>query len=113
MLTLKHGIESLTKTKYFIFDMHKSIQAKLTILNKLGLHARAAAKFAATASRYSSVIMVGTKADELIDAKSVMSLLLLAANNGTTLYFDIKGSDAENAYGALKNLITNKFDEEK
>jgi len=113
MLTLKHGIESLTKTKYFIFDMHKSIQTKLTILNKLGLHARAAAKLAATASRYSSVIMVGTKAGELIDAKSVMSLLLLAANNGATLYFDIKGSDAENAYGALKNLINNKFDEEK
>ena len=93
--------------------MYKSIQKKLTILNKLGLHARAAAKFAATASRYSSVIMVGTKAGELIDAKSVMSLLLLAANNGAILYFDIKGSDAENAYGALKNLITNKFDEEK
>jgi hypothetical protein len=51
MLTLKHGIESLTKTKYFIFDMHKSIQAKLTILNKLGLHARAAAKLAATAKQ--------------------------------------------------------------
>ena len=113
MLTLKHGTESLTKTKYFIFDMHKSIQTKLIILNKLGLHARAAAKLAATASRYSCVILVGTKAGELIDAKSVMSLLLLAANNGTTLYFDIKGSDAENAYGALKNLITNKFNEEE
>ena len=113
MLTLKYGIESLIRTKYFILNMKKSIQTKLTIVNKLGLHARAAAKLAATANKYSSTIMVGMKAHELKDAKSVMSLMLLAASNGATLHFDIKGSDAENAYEALKGLINNKFDEEK
>ena len=113
MLIRKHGIENLIKTKFLTSDMNKSIQTKITIINELGLHARAAAKLAGTASKYSSMIMVGTKAGELIDAKSVMSLMLLAASNGTTLYSDIKGSDAEKAYGALKHLVTNKFDEER
>ena len=57
---------------------------QLTIINKLGLHARAAAKLAATAGRFSCAIRVGHQG-RLVDAKSVMSLMLLAAGQDTTL----------------------------
>lgn len=93
--------------------MNKSIQTELIIINKLGLHARAAAKLKATAAKYSSTIKVGVKVGEFVDAKSVMSLMLLAASNGTTLHFDIRGNDAQDAYRALESLISNKFGEKE
>ena len=94
-----------------ILNMKTSIQEKVTIINKLGLHARAAAKFASTAGKYGCKIHVGTSNDQLVDAKSVMSLMLLAASKGTVLYLNIQGSDAETAYESLKNLVANRFNE--
>ena len=91
--------------------MSQSISAKLAIINKLGLHARAAAKLASTANKYSCTIKIGLNQDKLVDAKSVMSLLLLAASNGTTLHFDIEGSDAEKAYKAIEQLLASRFNE--
>ncbi len=85
---------------------------QIKIINKLGLHARAAAKFATTASRFSSQIRTG-HGDNLVDGKSVMSLMLLAANQGTTLELIAEGDDAKEALTAISELINNRFDEEE
>ncbi len=81
-----------------------------TIINKLGLHARAATKFANTAMQYSSTISV-TCNGKSIDGKSIMSLMLLAASKGTEIEIRVDGEDEENALSALIALIDNKFEE--
>ena len=86
------------------------IQTQVTIVNKLGLHARAAAKFVACASAFSSNIHAG-KDGELIDGKSIMSVMMLAAGKGTVLDLQIEGSDELQALEALQILIKNRFDE--
>lgn len=83
----------------------------LEIVNRLGLHARAATKFANTASRFSSKIQVKL-GDKIIDGKSIMSLMLLAAAKGSQITLTTDGTDAEEAMTALTELIKNKFDEE-
>ena len=94
-----------------MINMSQLISTKLIIINKLGLHARAAAKLASTANKYSCTIKIGRSQDKLVDAKSVMSLLLLAASNGTILHFDIQGSDAEKAYKDIEQLLASRFNE--
>lgn len=84
----------------------------VTIINKLGLHARAAALFASTAARYSSQIKVGLNG-KLVDAKSVMSLMLLAANQGTVITLQAEGQDQQEAMQAIIELINNRFDEDE
>lgn len=84
----------------------------VTIINKLGLHARAAALFASTAARYSSQIHVGLNGKK-VDAKSVMSLMLLAANQGTEISVQAEGPDQQEALNAIVKLINNRFDEEE
>jgi phosphocarrier protein HPr len=86
------------------------IQTQLTIINKLGLHARAAAKFVSCTSSFSSSIQAG-KDGQLVDAKSIMSVMMLAAGKGTILDVEIHGSDEEAALAALATLIENRFDE--
>lgn len=80
------------------------------IINKLGLHARAAAKFANTANRFASSVEVSC-AGKTINGKSIMSLMLLAASQGTAITLATCGSDAAEALDALLELIANKFDE--
>ncbi len=86
------------------------IETQVTIINKLGLHARAAAKFVSCASAFSSNIQAGKNGD-LVDAKSIMSVMMLAAGKGTILNLQIDGSDEEDALAALQELIDNRFDE--
>ena len=86
------------------------IQTQVTIVNKLGLHARAAAKFVGCASAFSSSIQAG-KDGQLVDAKSIMSVMMLAAGKGTVLDLHIDGDDEEAALEALRTLIDNCFDE--
>ena len=86
------------------------IETKVIIINKYGLHARAAAKFVNTAKAYSSVINIGRN-DELIDGKSIMSVMMLAASQGTELNVRIDGADEQDALSALQQLIDNYFDE--
>ena len=83
---------------------------KITIINKLGLHARAAAKFVSCASAFSGHIQAG-KDSELVDAKSIMSVMMLAAAKGTELILQVEGSDEQEALAALVELIENRFDE--
>ena len=88
------------------------IKTQVHIINKLGLHARAAAKLVGCASAFSSKIEVG-KEGKLVDGKSIMSVMMLAAGKGTVLDMEIQGSDEEAAVEALQTLIENRFDEEQ
>ena len=82
------------------------------IINKLGLHARAATKFANTANKFSSTIQVCFD-DKTIDGKSIMALMLLAAAKGSHITLTADGCDAEEALASLLELINNRFDEEE
>ena len=86
------------------------IETQVTIVNKLGLHARAAAKFVGCTSSFSSRIQTG-KDGTLVDAKSIMSIMMLAAGKGTVLDLHIAGDDEQAALEALTTLIANRFDE--
>jgi phosphocarrier protein len=86
------------------------IQTQVTIINKLGLHARAAAKFVSCATAFSSQIQAG-KDGQLVDGKSIMSIMMLAAGKGTVLDLQIEGRDEAAALEALQTLIENRFDE--
>lgn len=86
------------------------IQTQVTIVNKLGLHARAAAKFVGCASGFSSTIRAGRDGN-LVDGKSIMSVMMLAAGKGATLDLHIEGEDEHDALEALTRLIANRFDE--
>ncbi|WP_045857296.1 HPr family phosphocarrier protein [Teredinibacter purpureus] len=82
----------------------------LQIINKLGLHARAATKLANIANRFSARTEV-TANGKSTDAKSIMSLMLLAASKGTEIQLRTEGEDEEAAMAAVTNLINNRFDE--
>lgn len=86
------------------------IEKQIEIINKLGLHARAAMKLVDTATAFNSQIEVG-KDGRFVDGKSIMSVMLLAASKGTLLDLRIDGSDEEKASEALCTLINNRFDE--
>jgi len=82
----------------------------ITIKNKLGLHARAAAKLVHTAARFQSDIKI-RKGSEEVDAKSILGILLLAAAKGSVVTVVAEGSDEVEAVAAVENLIDAKFDE--
>lgn len=86
------------------------IKEQLTIINKLGLHARAAAKLVGVAGRYESRIKL-IKDGRDADAKSIMSVMMLAASQGSELAVEIDGPDAEEAWNALLNLVQDRFGE--
>ncbi len=86
------------------------IETQVTIVNKLGLHARAAAKFVGCASAFSSRIQTG-KDGKMVDGKSIMSVMMLAVGKGTVLNLHISGDDEKAALQALTTLIGNRFDE--
>ncbi|HVL01558.1 MAG TPA: HPr family phosphocarrier protein [Dongiaceae bacterium] len=86
------------------------LKKQLTIINKLGLHARAASKLVATASKFNSTVQINRNG-QLADAKSIMSVLMLAASKGTVLDFTVTGQDAEQALAQIETLINNRFDE--
>ena len=80
----------------------------ITIINKLGLHARAAAKFVATASQYTAGIRVH-RGDKSVNGKSIMGVMMLAAGQGTVLTVEAEGEDAEEALDALEALVQERF----
>jgi phosphocarrier protein len=85
-------------------------RTQVTITNKLGLHARAAAKFVTLASSFSSVIDI-TKDHQTVNGKSIMGVMMLAASRGTNLILTINGVDEEVAAMSLGKLIDEKFGE--
>ena len=88
------------------------IQREVAIQNRLGLHARAAAKFVQTASRFRSEVKI-RKDDEEVDGKSILGILLLAASQGTRLTLAVSGDDEAEAFAAVEDLIRRSFDEEE
>lgn len=82
----------------------------ISIINKLGLHARASAKFVSTAARFQSSITL-TKDKQKVNGKSIMGVMMLAASQGTELSITIEGPDEEEMEVAVVNLINNKFGE--
>lgn len=84
---------------------------EITIINKLGLHARAAAKFVGVASQFSSSVRIGRSAESQVDGKSIMAVMMLAAGKGTSVHLLTQGEDEEAALAALIELINNRFDE--
>ncbi len=88
------------------------IEKKARIINKLGLHARAAAKFVKLANRFGSSVKI-EKDGVVIDGKSILGILTLAAVQGTMIKLSISGKDEKATLKALVALIENKFDEEE
>ena len=88
------------------------ITKKLTILNKLGLHARAAAKVVSMANEFESTIII-TKDGKNADARSIMKLLMLSASQGSRINIEVDGTDQKDAMKSIEKLFNNKFDEQK
>jgi phosphocarrier protein len=84
---------------------------ELTIINRLGLHARPSALFVKTASRFRAEIWV-EKDGERVNGKSIMGLMMLAAGQGSKLLVVCEGPDAENALSEIEAIILRKFDED-
>jgi phosphocarrier protein len=87
------------------------IRRQVVIINKLGLHARAAAKFVTLASGFESEVQVALN-DNQVNGKSIMGIMMLAAAKGTQLDIVVEGPDEQAAIEKLCELITNRFDEE-
>lgn len=94
---------------------------EIRIINKLGLHARAASKLVTIASKYPCSINItktnqdanGKSTLKIVDGKSIMSVMMLAANLGTDLLIETSGEEQDQALEAIRTLINNKFDEEE
>jgi phosphocarrier protein HPr len=89
----------------------QKIEKEITIINRLGLHARPAAMFVRIASRYRCEVWV-EKEGERINGKSIMGLMMLAAGQGSKLLICCEGPDADKAVDELEELIQQKFNEE-
>lgn len=88
------------------------IETPLTIINELGLHARAAAKFVTVAGGFASDIKLA-RGERRVDGKSIMGVMLLAAPKGTELTLTAAGEDADEAVEALLALVADYFGEGK
>lgn len=84
--------------------------AEATIVNRLGLHARAAAKLTQIASAFQSEIWL-TRNERRVNAKSIMGVMMLAAGKGSTVRIEADGGDAEQALAELLALIARRFGE--
>ena len=87
------------------------VEKEITIVNRLGLHARPAAMFVRIASRHRSEIWVSKEGEE-VNGKSIMGLMMLAAGQGSKLRVRCEGPDAEKAMEELEDLINARFNED-
>lgn len=87
------------------------VERDVDIVNRLGLHARAAAKLVHLANRFESEVWLAHDGEE-VDAKSILGILLLAAAQGSEVRVRCSGDDEEEALEAISRLIANGFDEE-
>ncbi len=83
----------------------------VTVINKLGMHARAAAKFVSLASSFVSDIELG-KGNRKVNGKSIMGVMMLAASQGSTVTLYVNGNDEKEAASELEQLINQRFGEE-
>jgi phosphocarrier protein len=89
----------------------RTIKAEVEIRNNLGLHARPAAKFVQVANKFRSKVSV-KKEEHVVNGKSVMGLMMLAAAKGSRLIIEAQGEDAEETVDMLEQLIKEGFGEE-
>ena len=89
----------------------EKIEKEITIVNRLGMHARPAAMFVRIASRYKCEVWV-EKEGEQINGKSIMGLMMLAAGQGSKLRIRCEGSEADKALQELEELIASRFNED-
>ena len=89
----------------------QAMRTKVTIENRLGLHARPAMSFVDAASQFTADIKL-IKGAQAVDGKSIMQLMMLAATQGTELEITAEGADAEQAIATLEKLVKDKFGEE-
>ena len=87
------------------------LQQEAEIVNKLGLHARASAKLTQLAGEFSSEIWL-TRSGKRVNAKSILGVMMLAAAKGAVIGIEIEGTDEEEAMRAIKELISNRFQED-
>ena len=87
-------------------------QLEVTIINKLGLHARAAAKLVGVASKYNSEIFL-VKDNKTVNGKSIMGIMMLAACKGTKLMLTANGDDENEAIDEIVALVENRFEEDE
>lgn len=91
--------------------MSQKCAVSVTIVNRLGLHARPAMTFVDAAAAFKSEVHV-SKGDTTVDGKSIMQMMMLAAGKGSQLEITAEGPDAQEACQALKALVESGFDEE-
>jgi phosphocarrier protein len=84
----------------------------VTIVNKLGMHARASAKFVTLAAQYKSDVTLGRNGQQA-NGKSIMGIMMLAAGKGTQVDLTVDGEDEDRALTALTELIANRFGEDE
>ena len=82
------------------------------ICNERGLHARASAKFVKLAATFDAEVRVG-RDGQMVDARSIMGLMMLAAGMGCAIDIEAEGPDADKALAALADLVAGRFDEER
>ncbi len=88
------------------------LRTEVEIINKLGMHARAAAKFVTLAQTFSADIRI-EKNGQQVNGKSIMGVMMLAASQGSTIELVVEGEDEQQAADYLKKLINNRFDEDE
>lgn len=86
------------------------ITETVTIINKLGLHARAASKLVNCASQFESDVFISKKGNR-VNAKSIMGVMMLAASKGVELELEVEGGDEQACRDAIVDLINNRFGE--
>ena len=86
------------------------LSAELTIVNKLGLHARAAAKLTQVANGFKCDVWL-SRNGRRVNAKSIMGVMMLAAGKGASIVLEAEGADADAALAALRELIAGRFGE--
>ena len=97
-------------TTLSLFACIDMLENSITIINKLGLHARAAAKLVSTASAFASKVKISFNGKE-VDGKSIMSVMMLAASQGSDVLLKIDGADEQAAMDAIVELINDYFGE--
>ncbi|MDQ6861871.1 MAG: HPr family phosphocarrier protein [Verrucomicrobiota bacterium] len=101
----------LNRSKSSTSASGQKVEREVTIVNRLGMHARPAAMFVRIASRFRSEVWV-EKEGEQINGKSIMGLMMLAAGQGSKLCIRCEGPDAVRAADELEQLIKDKFNED-
>jgi len=86
------------------------LERDITVINKLGLHARAAAKLVSTASAYAAQVVL-QKGGQEVNGKSIMGVMMLAASCGTQIRLKVDGEDEQAAMQALVTLVNDRFGE--